>query len=328
MYCIDAGSEYCPCHLAETNDCILCSQLSGEEFCQCKDWCGVCIYEQYISNGKKAKNLRKTYDCPILDKKVAKDSLCMFTLEAPENLVRELSNPGSFVFLRNKESVNYYDVPISIINADNTNNTLDVAIKSSGTKTKVLFKLNKGDKILLRGPFSNGIMGLSNISNAKDGISLIIARGIGIAPSIPVMKKLYSNKNKLISIIDTQFKENFYEDYFKGCKSKVLDCTILDDGNLSEKFKLMLKKILRENSINLVHCGGPDIMSYKIIDFIDKINSSQNKFINFSCCNNSKMSCGEGICASCTKHYDGDIVRRLCKVQMDPRDLFKGRRLL
>ncbi|NFG18899.1 sulfide/dihydroorotate dehydrogenase-like FAD/NAD-binding protein, partial [Clostridium botulinum] len=42
--CIDAGSEYCPCHLAETGDCILCSQLSGKKFCDCINWKGVCIY--------------------------------------------------------------------------------------------------------------------------------------------------------------------------------------------------------------------------------------------------------------------------------------------
>ena len=41
--CIDAGSEFCPCHLAESGECILCSQLQGSHFCDCLNWKGVFI---------------------------------------------------------------------------------------------------------------------------------------------------------------------------------------------------------------------------------------------------------------------------------------------
>lgn len=67
--CIDAGSEYCPCHLAETGDCILCSQLSGKKFCDCINWKGVCIYQEFIWNGKKAKEERETYLGKIIKKR-------------------------------------------------------------------------------------------------------------------------------------------------------------------------------------------------------------------------------------------------------------------
>lgn len=40
--CIDAGTEFCPCHLAEEGECILCSQLHGKCFCDCVNWKGVC----------------------------------------------------------------------------------------------------------------------------------------------------------------------------------------------------------------------------------------------------------------------------------------------
>ncbi|WP_446898632.1 sulfide/dihydroorotate dehydrogenase-like FAD/NAD-binding protein [Clostridium sp. LBM24168] len=320
MYCIDAGSIYCPCHLAETLDCILCSQLSGEKLCQCKNWCGVCIYEKYISNGNRSNNLRKTYDCPIEEKEIIEKDLYSFIFSAPESLVRELIYPGSFVFLRKREDPIYYDVPLSIMETDKSKNTLKVMIKSAGTKTKSLFKLDKGDHVLVRGPFSNGIMGLSNIYKAKNGISIIAARGIGIAPSIHVMKELYLNNNKIISIVDTQFKNNFGEKYFKKYSSKIMYCSMLQNGELTEGFKSLLGEITSQNDINLIHCGGPDILTYNVLGFVD--NS-----IKFSCCNNAKMSCGEGICASCTKHYENDVVKRLCKVQIDPRDLFKDRRL-
>jgi NAD(P)H-flavin reductase len=321
MNCIDAGGEYCPCHLAETLDCVLCSQLSGEKFCQCKNWCGVCIYDKYISNGSKAQNLRRTYTCTILKKKTPDKNLCILTLKAPEDLTRELVYPGSFVFLKNTENPVYYDVPISIMEADVIRNTLKIAIKLNGIKTKNLFSLNENDKISVRGPFFNGIMGLSNIYEAKNGTSLIIACGIGIAPSIPIMKKLHSNNNKIISFIDTQFKNNFSEKYLNDYSSKIVNCRILENGYLTENFKSILKDCLSGGNINLIHCGGPDILIYRIIQFADKS-------IALSCCNNSKMNCGEGICSSCTKHYKNDVVKRLCKVQMDPRELFKDRKFI
>lgn len=321
MYCIDAGSDYCPCHLAETGDCILCSQLSGEKFCQCKNWCGVCIYEQYISNGNKAKSLRKSYSCAVLNNTLDDEDLLTFTLKAPEVLIHELVFPGSFVFIRNEESINYYDVPISVMDANCDNGTLKFAVKLVGPKTKALSKLSKGKNVLVRGPFSNGIMGISNINKAKGGTSVIAARGIAEAPSIPVIKKLHSNGNKVISIIDTQFKNNFAEKYFKDYSSKIINCNMLNNGYLSNQFKSILKEITDTENVNLIHCGGPDILTYRIIDFVD--NS-----INLSCCNNSKIVCGEGICASCTKHFNDDSAPRLCKVQLDPRDLFKDRRFL
>ncbi|MCH3964864.1 MAG: sulfide/dihydroorotate dehydrogenase-like FAD/NAD-binding protein [Clostridium sp.] len=320
MYCIDAGSIYCPCHLAETLDCILCSQLSGGHFCQCKNWCGVCIYEKYISNGNRPNNLRKTYSCLIEEKEVIEEDLYSFVIDAPENLVRELIYPGSFVFLRKNGDPIYYDVPLSIMEADKKEKTLKVMIKTAGTKTKSLLRLNKGDYVLVRGPFSNGIMGLSNIYKAKNGVSIVAARGIGIVPSIHVMKELHSNNNRVISIVDTQFKNNFGEKYFKEYSSETIYCDMLEDGKLTENFRSILEKIISENAINIIHCGGPDILTYNILEFADDT-------IRFSCCNNAKMSCGEGICASCTKHYENDVVKRLCKVQIDPRDLFKDRRL-
>ncbi len=46
LTCVDAGSEYCPCHLAENGTCLACSLLSGEDFCDCR-WSGSCSYLNY-----------------------------------------------------------------------------------------------------------------------------------------------------------------------------------------------------------------------------------------------------------------------------------------
>ncbi len=102
--CIDAGSEYCPCHLAETGDCILCSQLSGKKFCDCINWKGVCIYQEFMWNGKKAKEERETYLGKILEKKNIENKTMVLTIALSHKLCQQLVYPGSFVFLRNKNN--------------------------------------------------------------------------------------------------------------------------------------------------------------------------------------------------------------------------------
>ena len=101
--CIDCGTEYCPCKLAENGECIVCSQLQGSKFCDCINWQGVCIYQELINNGKKAKNPRKTIKCNVLDIQMFKDNLIILTLEVPHRLAVNLVRPGSYIFIKEEE---------------------------------------------------------------------------------------------------------------------------------------------------------------------------------------------------------------------------------
>lgn len=250
------------------------------------------------------------------------DKLCIFTISASRSLVHELIYPGSFVFARSPETSIYFDTPISIMEADTKENTLKIAIEIRGIKTKSICKLKEDEKLLIRGPFWNGVLGLGNIYKAKEGVSIVIARGIGTAPGAQVLKKLYSNGNRIISIVDkTPFKNIFGKEHFEMCNSEILQCKMLQNGELSSEFKTMLQQILKVESINLIHCDGPDILIYNLLEFI-------GDSINFSCCNNSKMCCGEGVCGTCSTRYKNRVVKRLCKVQIDPKHVFKERRLI
>ncbi|GLC32454.1 sulfide/dihydroorotate dehydrogenase-like FAD/NAD-binding protein [Clostridium omnivorum] len=320
--CIDAGTEYCPCHLSETGDCILCSQLSGKTFCDCINWKGVCIYQEYIWNGGKAKEGRKTYTCKIISKENPEDKIMVLTVLAPHELVKNLIHPGSYIFLRDHKTSPFYDVPISIMDINVEENTFTIAIEVKGIKTKKLDALKDEDKILVRGPYWNGELGLKHIYKSKDGISILIARGVGQAPMVPVLKKLYANGNKTIVIFDkSNYKKSLIDKYLEMCNSEVIYCSTLQGGNLSEDFKNLLTKLMENNKINLIHCSGPDILNYKVIEYIgDKA--------PFSCCNNAKMCCGEGICGACSTRYKGHKVKKLCKVQIEPKYIFKERRFI
>ena len=88
---------------------------------------------------------------------------------------------------------------------------------------------------------------------------------------------------------------------------------------------MAIKSLIKYNNVSLIHVAGADILTYKVIDYLDEL---ERKDIDLSCCNNMKMCCGEGICGSCTARFSGHRVKRLCKVQTDPRNIFGGRRFI
>lgn len=325
--CIDSGTEFCPCHLAHKGECLLCSQLQGKCFCDCKNWNGVCIYQEYINNKAKPKKLRDIFAVKILEKIFYEGTLLKLTVLAPHKLVMDLLNPGSYIFVKSDENNNYFDFPISIESANPDNNTLTLYIEIRGIKTKNILDIKVSENLLIRGPYFNGTFGLKNIKKTMNEKCLILARGIGIAPSNLVISKLIAQKNELTIVYDlAPFKENNFRNDFQGNITEfIIDkYNFIDKGELSEELKNLIKDELKKG-VSFIHCGGADILTYKLIEFLDSINRED---VKLSCCNNSKICCGEGVCGSCTIRFKGHIVKRLCKMQTDPRNIFKGRRFI
>lgn len=323
--CIDQGTAYCPCHLFETGDCIICDPPSEKKGCNCVNWKGVCIYQEYIWNGNKPKKYRETFQGEIIRKENYEGGINIFTIKVPVSIVKELKYPGSFVFIRGENTSIYYDMPISIMDYDVENGLIKVAIETRGVKTKTFTNLDVGGKIFLRAPFWNGILGLKNIYERKNEQVLMIVRGIGAAPGIPVIKKLNENNNKIKLIMDSGGKDiTFINSYIEDCSVEASEVSMLCSGQLTTEFKSSLIQEKDKNEIKLIHCDGPDILIYNIINFLEEI---QYK-VPVSCCNNAKMCCGEGICGGCTARYKNHNVKRLCKLQIEPDKLFKDRRLI
>jgi dihydroorotate dehydrogenase electron transfer subunit len=320
--CIDAGTDYCPCHLAEVGQCILCSQLSGKTFCDCINWKGVCIFQEYVWNGNQPKPHRRNYICKVLKKELVEHNVAVFTLLVSHKVAQDLMHPGSYIFMRSHKSVQFYDTPISIMDTNVEENTLKVAIELKGIKTKSINKVNENENIIIRAPFWNGILGLKNIYSTKEGTSVVIMRGIGMAPAVPVLKKLYSNGNKLIVLLDRgNYSNIFIQNYLDNYNCKVIECNTLDRGEVHIELKTLINNLIDKEKINLIHCDGPDILNFKTMEFLDGR-------VKFSSCNNAKMCCGEGVCGSCSARFKGSVVKRLCKIQTDPINLFEGRRFI
>lgn len=324
--CIDCGSEFCPCHLAESGNCILCTHLDGKDFCDCVNWNGVCIYQEFVQNNFKAKPGRRHQAFPIVYKNILNDTLLILKIKVTKKLASDLVVPGSFVFIRKTDSEQTFDTPICVMDSDTDKDIITLAIELKGLKTKSLSSLNEGDSITLKGPFWNGILGIDTILNIKNKNCVLICRGIGQAPMVPVMEKLYSNGNKITVILDegtlqTVFIEEALNKYaFEVIKTN----TLVLGGILDCNFRKILEGILARETISLVHCDSTDIVSNQV----RKIVEAHDINIDFSCSNNEKMCCGEGVCGCCTIMNDDEKLRRLCKMQTKPKYIFEGRRLL
>jgi len=322
--CIDAGTEYCPCKLAEYGQCLICSQCQGKVFCDCLNWKGVCIYQELYNNGNKAKEGRKTYDCNVKDVINYNNNLIVIEFNAPHKVVLDLVKPGSYIFIRT-DGNEYFDIPISIMNSDIENDIITIAVEIRGIKTTKLLNIKINENIVIRGPYWNGVFGLENILAQKESKALILARGIGLAPMIPVVRKLFSQNNEVKVVIDkSYFEKNFANKLLENYKIEIFEKSLLDNGKLSDHAKVTIKDAL-EGGTRYIHVAGADILTYGVINYLNDINRND---VTLSCCNNFKMCCGEGICGACTSRFSGHRVKRFCKEQADPRNVFEGRRFI
>ncbi|WP_207751327.1 sulfide/dihydroorotate dehydrogenase-like FAD/NAD-binding protein [Anaeromonas frigoriresistens] len=312
LLCIDAGSEYCPCYLAETGDCITCSILRGQDFCDC-NWRGSCIYSEFVWNDYVKKNSRKFYSSKILKKESLGNEVYLLKIETTKTLARQLKQPGAYIFIRGEGLPQFFDVPMSIMQANEKEGYVYIVYKVLGTKTK---RLNESDNILIRGPYWNGIYGLNNIKTLKNNNCLLIARGVAQAPTLLLINKIVKNNNITLILDKGKLEDNFILNYLSH---KNIEIIFID--TMKYKEQEYIKEIMIDKKIDFVFSAGSDIFHKKIIELIDEIDPS----INISATNNSEICCGEGVCGACSAHLENEGSVKGCKTQIDIRELIKRR---
>ncbi len=172
--CIDAGSRYCPCELADSLNCISCSHLNGKDYCDCNWNGGVCILYEYYMNNMESKDHRKSYRGGlVIDKKnLGGDNLYLLKIKTKENLIEEMDIVGSYVFVNKFKDKSYYNAPMSLSYMDKEH--IYIVYDEIGPKTK---GISKGDILGIKGPYFNGIIGGKRLSNIKNSNILILGRG-------------------------------------------------------------------------------------------------------------------------------------------------------
>ena len=305
--CVDCGSKYCPCHLAYTGDCIKCSLIRGEKTCDCL-WQGICVYNEVKRSNEKLVNDRKEYYCNILEKNEIEENLFLVKIKIPNNLVKDLSNPGAYVLLKSKNRESeIFNTPISVMDVDLEKSILEVVIKLVGIKTKTLLDF---DEIIVKGPYFNGIFGIDKICKLRNSNCLVGLSGLSQVNSINVVRKLLDNKNTVEVFINKNsiiLKEVTEKLNSLGVNVNIID--VKEDKNF-------ILDYIKRNNVSLVYSGGYNDFNRYMKELVDSI----NKDILLAISNNNLICCGEGICGACTVNLNGERVKS-CKTQIDSRNL-------
>lgn len=308
-YCADAGTSNCPCPLAETGDCLICSRLSGEERCDCS-WCGVCIYNEFIQNDSKARNIRADKRARILRKIKYGPDLVVLEIKVGRGMALNAAMPGSFVFLRRYEDGPFFNLPISVMRSDTQNGTLLLAIKVTSAKSRAVAEAE--GSLMVRGIYRNGLLGEGFRTLEKRGRWLIMTRGAGFAPAVNLLD-WSEGKADIHLVIDTEnMAEELVNDMMKenggsGAKKNPLKVTMC----LLEEYRQNLTQ-----GYDRVFILASD---YYIKNKAEELQVPRDKLI---CSNNFHMCCGEGICGACCHVDDKGHMSKMCKCrEMDAKEL-------
>ncbi|HZK01271.1 MAG TPA: hypothetical protein VFC96_00230 [Anaerovoracaceae bacterium] len=300
--CIDVGSENCPCYLALTGDCLVCSRLQGREECDC-NWKGVCVYNEFIQGNKRVNNPRTDIPAEIVYRKYYLNDLLVLGIKVGKGFAIKASKPGSYVFLREKNSKSYYGTPLCVMHSDIESGIIAIAIKIISTKTKTLAK---AEELMIRGIYRNGILGVGPITSksAKGKKILIIAKGIGLAPAILTANFLW-HENSVDMIIDKEkISDDLMADYLGEGEGTIRFMSLNEEIHCRE-----LEDILLEKQYNMVIMFTSDFFLKQTENLVKKVIPNADVAMS----NNFHICCGEGICGSCSSvGADGEVFK-MCK---------------
>ncbi|QAT43872.1 hypothetical protein [Aminipila luticellarii] len=307
MDCIDSGTENCPCYLAATGDCLICSRLQGKEYCDCL-WKGVCIYNEFIQSNQKINNPRKDFSARIVSKKKYLEDLYVITLEVGRGFALKSAIPGSYIFLQAPDCASYYQTPISIMQADTEQGFITVLIKSISAKTKALCM--QEENLIVRGVYRGGISGISNIIGRfsriiPDSKLLVLTKGVGFAPAINLLNWAGSNTETEIIVDPDKICPQLIWDYlhFSGA----------DKVHIKSLQECLGASVLHEKITE----GGYTIVAALASDFyIEEIQKELSNLPTppvFVHSNNANICCGEGICGACSCVDPDGTIHKRCK---------------
>ena len=222
-------------------------------------------------------------------------------IEAPQ--IAKEAKPGQFVMLSKwKIKELFLKRPFSFYNIEPNLGTFDILYKKIGKGTQILTESKISDLVELIGPLGNGF----NIPESTRKIA-VVARGIGVAPLIPLMLESKKKGIEIYSFLSTQ-TENLllHSDKVESISKETFYTT--DDGSKGAKGKVtnFLEKILKEIVIDVVYTCGSKRLAKHIRNLQKKYN-----FLAFVSLE-EHMACGIGACKGCVRKTKYGY-KRVCK---------------
>ena len=307
LKCSDAATENCPCYLAETQDCLMCSRLNGSDRCEC-NWTGVCVLSQFMFNNRKISNPRSERNLYITNTEFIMPDFALITLSASADFIYQCNFPGTYIFLRCADAPPFYDTPLSVMSADLSKLTLTLGIRVISAKTKLLTESQTA--VIARGPYRNGIEGFD--PHIKNADIQIWAKGAGVCPAIFAFTKLRGKNTVKLKIHDGELEKILAERYLGKDDYEITEDEFDYGDAFSKGFGIDKKETQvgteSEKIIILMGCSQFIQTARKRLQPSDPapaIYESRNHVI----------CCGEGVCGACGKTQTPDGPVPACKVR-------------
>lgn len=219
----------------------------------------------------------------ILDVKTASPTVKTFTFKDRQCAK---AKPGQFLMLW---IPGVDEIPLSVLEAKNSEAMVSVAVKRVGEATQALHNLRVGDVIGVRGPFGNSF-------TFEKGKALLVGGGVGIAPLAFLAKRLVSKASKTVMVLGAKTRGEllFLDDLKRLCgEENVLAST--EDGSCGVKglASNFADAVLAKEKFERVYACGPEQMVRRVFE------CAENSGVFFEASLERLMRCAMGICGSC-----------------------------
>lgn len=209
--------------------------------------------------------------------------------------------PGQFVELT---VFGIGEAPFSIPSSPNEKGAFELCIRNIGSVSGALHKLEKGAKVVIRGPFGNGIFPYEKM---KGHNVVIIAGGLGMAPVRSLLKciledrKNYKDVTLIYGCVEPQ-SFLYKEEIAQLKKSGIIDVQLTVDrpdenwkGSVGVCTNLIPGLKYGPEDTFIIVCGPPVMYKFVIIELEEKHYKPENIFLSLD----RRMECGVGKCNHC-----------------------------
>ncbi|MBN2558039.1 MAG: dihydroorotate dehydrogenase electron transfer subunit [Clostridia bacterium] len=238
---------------------------------------------------------------------VSMENLCKnsFLMRIEEKRIASLARPGQFVnVLCSRDNKLLLRRPISIMDADASGGTFDIAFEVRGEGTRLLSGFRPGDMLDVMGPLGNGF----EFNESYRRIA-VVGGGIGIYPLNFLVKR----------------SGDIEIDVFMGyrCSDAVMPCRGIEEGGCnvylstddgSAGHRGFITEVFEKNNApgkyDMVYICGPVQMAERAAGLVRRAGGRCQVSME------ERMGCGIGACLVCScevKTKDGTLRKTVCK---------------
>ncbi len=182
------------------------------------------------------------------------------------------------------------EIPLSVMDANEKNQQVTVAVKKIGVATEAIHRQNVGDRIGIRGPFGNSF-------TESAGNVMMVAGGTGVAPILFQAKKLGAKADKLVLVLGAKTKsELLMMKEFEGLATERKEIVAsTEDGTcgITGLCTDVIEGILSRDSFDRIYACGPELMIAKVFEQAERHHVSMEASLE------RLMRCAVGLCGTC-----------------------------